>query len=108
MRIAEIDRRNGKFDQALDALKKAAAIVPDSLEVQYNIAVIDEAQGKYDDAIAILNSLLQKTEHTEDDYSIADKNNRAVFLERLGTVYREANKNQLAVRYLPQDARPGR
>ena len=97
MRIAEIDRRNGKFDQALDALKKAAAIVPDSLEVQYNIAVIDEAQGKYDDAIQILNSLLQKTEHTEDDYSIADKNNRAVFLERLGTVYREANKNQLAV-----------
>ncbi len=97
MRIAEIDRRNGKFDQAMDALKKAAAIVPDSLEVQYNIAVIDEAQGKYDDAIQILNSLLQKTEHTEDDYSIADKNNRAVFLERLGTVYREANKNQLAV-----------
>ncbi len=97
MRIAEIDRRNGKFDQAMDSLKKATAIVPDSLEVQYNIAVIDEAQGKYDDAIQILNSLLQKTEHSEDDYSIADKNNRAVFLERLGTIYREANKNQLAV-----------
>ncbi|MGB8885449.1 MAG: tetratricopeptide repeat protein [Candidatus Korobacteraceae bacterium] len=97
MRIAEIERRNGKFDQAMDSLKKATAIVPDSLEVQYNIAVIDEAQGKYDDAIQILTSLLQKTEHSEDDYSIADKNNRAVFLERLGTIYREANKNQLAV-----------
>ncbi len=97
MRIAEIDRRNGKFDQAMDALKKAATIVPDSLEVQYNIAVIDEAQGKYDDAIQILTQLLQKTEHTEDDYSVADKNNRAVFLERLGTLYREANKYQLAV-----------
>jgi tetratricopeptide (TPR) repeat protein len=97
MRIAEIDRRNGKFDQALDALKKASTVVPDSLEVQYNIAVIDEAQGKYDDAIQILTSLLQKTEHSEDQYSIADKNNRAVFLERLGTLYREANKNQLAV-----------
>ncbi len=97
MRIAEIDRRNGRFDQALDALKKAATIVPDSLEVQYNIAVIDEAQGKYDEAIQILTQLLQKTEHTEDDYSIADKNNRAVFLERLGTLYREANKYQLAV-----------
>ena len=97
MRIAEIDRRSGKFDQAMDALKKAATIVPDSLEVQYNIAVIDEAQGKYDDAIQILNQLLQKTEHSEDDYSISDKNNRAVFLERLGTIYREANKYQLAV-----------
>jgi len=97
MLIAEIDRRDGKFDQAMDALKKASAVVPDSLEVQYNIAAVDEAQGKYDDAIAILNQLLQKTEHDEADYTVSDKNNRALFLERLGTIYREANKTQLAV-----------
>jgi len=97
MRLAEIDRRNGKFDQALESLKKANAVVPDSLEVQYNIAVIDEAQGKYDDAIQILNQLLQKTEHADGQYSVPEKNNLAVFLERLGTVYREANKHQLAV-----------
>src|SRR5271166_229372 len=97
MRIAEINRRNGKLDQAMEALKKASAVSPDSLEVPYNIAVIDEAQGKYDDAITILNQLLQKTKHADGQYSIPDKNNRAVFLERLGTVYREANKYQLAV-----------
>jgi tetratricopeptide (TPR) repeat protein len=97
LRIAEIDRRNGKFDQALESLKKATAVVPDSLEVQYNIAVIDEAQGKYEDAVQILNTLLQKTEHSDGDYSVPDKNNRAVFLERLGTIYREANKYQQAV-----------
>ncbi len=97
MHIAEINRRNGQFDQALEALKKAGAVVPDSLEVQYNIALIDEAQGKYEDAIQILEQLLQKTEHTDGDYSVADKNNRAVFLERLGTIYREANKYQQAV-----------
>src|SRR5271157_1275699 len=97
MRMAEINRRNGKFDQAMEALKKATAVSPDSLEVQYNIAVIDEAQGKYDDAITTLNQLLQKTEHADGQYSIPDKNNRAVFLERLGTVYREANRYPLAV-----------
>jgi tetratricopeptide (TPR) repeat protein len=97
MRIAEINRRNGKFDQAMDALKKANSVVPDSLEVQYNIAIIDEAQGKYDDAITILNQLLQKTDHADGQYTVPEKNNRAVFLERLGTVYREANKYQLAV-----------
>ena len=96
MRIAEIDRRNGKFDQAMEALKKAGAVVPDSLEVQYNIAVIDEAQGKFDDAIQILTGLLDKTDHPDSDYSTADKNNRAVFLERLGTIYREANQYQKA------------
>ncbi|MGC2108960.1 MAG: tetratricopeptide repeat protein [Candidatus Korobacteraceae bacterium] len=97
MRIAEIDRHNGKFDQAMEALKKASAIVPDSLDVQYNIAVIDEGQGKYDDAAQILTSLLQKTEHSEGEYSTEEKNNRAIFLERLGTVYREANKQQQAL-----------
>ncbi len=95
MKMAEIYRRNGKYDQAQEALKKASSIVPDSLELQYNIAIIDESQGKYDDAIQILTSLLQKTDDHSDEP--ADKNNRAVFLERLGTVYREANKPQLAV-----------
>jgi len=97
MHMAEIYRRDGKFDQALEALKKASSVVPDSLEVQYNIAVIDEAQGKYDDSITILNQLLQKTEHADGQYSVPEKNNRAVFIERLGTVYREANKHQQAV-----------
>ena len=97
MRIAEIYRRNGKYDQASEALKKASAIVPDSLELQYNIAVIDDSQGKYDDAIQILNTLLTKTEHADGQYDASDKSNRAVFLERLGTVYREANKPQLAI-----------
>jgi tetratricopeptide (TPR) repeat protein len=96
MHIAEINRRNGRFDQAMNALKKAATVVPDSLEVQYNMAVIDEAQGKYDDAILILNQLLQRTEHADGQYSNPEKNNRAVFLERLGTIYREANKQPLA------------
>lgn len=96
MRIAEVDRRNGKYDQAMEALKKAAAIVPDSVEVQYNIALIDEVQGKYDDAAQILNTLLEKTEHADGDYATGDKNNRALFLERLGTIYRESNRYQLA------------
>jgi len=97
MRMAEIYRRNGKYDEASDDLKKASAIVPESLEVKYNIAVIAEAQGKYDDSIAILNQLLQKTEHPNGQYDTSEKNNRALFLERLGTVYRESNKPQLAV-----------
>lgn len=97
MRMAEIYRRNGKFDQASDALKKASAVVPDSLDVQYNIAMIDEAQGKYDDAIQILTQLLQKTERSDGQYSVPEQNNRGIFLMRLGNVYREANKNQLAI-----------
>ncbi len=97
MRMAEIYRRNGKLDEAYDCLKKASAVVPESLELKYNMAVIEDAQGKYDDAITLLTQLLQKTEHTNGEYDTSEKNNRAIFLERLGTVYREANKPQLAI-----------
>ena len=97
MRMAEIYRRNGKLDEAQECLKKASAVVPESLELKYNLAVIEDAQGKYDEAIALLNQLLQKTEHANGEYDTSDKNNRAIFLERLGTVYRESNKPQLAI-----------
>jgi len=96
-RMAEIYRRAGRYDEASESLKKASALVPESLEVRFNIAVIDQAQGKYDDAIAILNQLLQKTEHVNGQYDPSERSNRAIFLERLGSVYREANKPQLAI-----------
>jgi len=97
MRIAEIYRRSGRYDDALESLKKASAIMPDSMEVKFNIAVIDQAQGRYDDAITILNALLQKTEHTNGEYDASEKSNRSIFIERLGTTYRDANKPQLAI-----------
>ncbi|HET7184115.1 MAG TPA: tetratricopeptide repeat protein [Terriglobales bacterium] len=96
MRIAEIQRRSGKFDDALATLKKAEAEVQDSLEVPYNMAVIYQAQGKFDDAIQILNNLLQKSEKADGNYTPGERNNRAVFLERLGTIYRDTGKTQLA------------
>jgi tetratricopeptide (TPR) repeat protein len=97
LRIAEIYRRDGRFDQALDSLKKAQTIVQDSLEVPYNMAVIYEGMGRYEEAVTTLTNLLQKSEKPEGSYSTGERNNRAVFLERLGTVYREQNKTQLAV-----------
>ena len=50
LRVAEIYRRMGKFDLAMENLKKADALVQDSLEIPYNEALILEAQGKYDEA----------------------------------------------------------
>ncbi len=97
MRIAEIHRRAGRFDQALEALKKAEAEVQDSQEVPYNIAVIYQAQGKYDQAAQVLQQLLQKGEKADNSYSAGERNNRAVFLERLGSLYRESGKTQMAV-----------
>ena len=94
IRIADIYRRQGKFDLALDNLKKAESMVQDSVEVPYNIASIYQAQGRYDDAIQIMKDLLKKTERPDGNYIGSAKSNRAVFLERLGTIYRDQGNYQ--------------
>ena len=97
LRISEIYRRQGKYDEALDSLKKAEAMVPDALEVPYNVAVVYEAQARYDEAAKILQDLLKKTEKPDNSYSQADRNNRAIFIERLGMVYRDQENYPAAV-----------
>jgi tetratricopeptide (TPR) repeat protein len=102
LRISEIYRRQGKYDEALDSLKKAEAMVPDALEVPYNIAVVYEAQARYDEAVKILQDLLKKTEKAESSYSQADRNNRGIFMERLGMVYRDQENYPAAVEVFRQ------
>jgi tetratricopeptide (TPR) repeat protein len=97
LHMAEIYRKDGKFDLALDNLKKAQSMVQDSMEVPYNIAAVYQAEGRYDEAAQVLQELIKKTDKADGNYSQGEKNNRAVFLERLGTVYRENNNPQLAV-----------
>jgi tetratricopeptide (TPR) repeat protein len=97
LRISEIYRRQGKYDDALESLKKAQSMVPDALEVPYNIAVVYQAQGRYDEAEKILQDLLKKTEKADNSYSQADRNNRGIFIERLGMIYREQENYQAAV-----------
>ena len=97
LKMAEIYRKSGKFDLALENLKKAESMVQDSIEVPYNIAAVYQAQGRYDDAIQVLQDLLKKTEKPDSSYTAGEKSNRAVFLERLGSIYRDNNNNQAAI-----------
>ena len=97
LRIAEIYRRQAKYDQALENLKKADTMVPDSMEVPYNMAAVYQAQGRYDEAVKLLQDLLKKTEKAETGGSQGDRNNRAIFIERLGMIYREQENYTAAV-----------
>ena len=97
VRIADIYRKTGKYDLALENLKKAGTQMQDSLEVPYSMASVYQAQGRYDDATKVLEDLLKKTEKADSVYSKGERNNRAVFLERLGTIYRDNNQDPLAL-----------
>jgi tetratricopeptide (TPR) repeat protein len=96
LRVSEIYRRQGKLDLAMENLKKASALAPaELLEIPYNEALILEAQGKYEEAATVLQKLVSRP--LPPDAHAGDKSNRAIFLERLGNIYREAGRPLLAL-----------
>ena len=97
IRLGEIYRRQGKLDLALQNLKKAQTMVQDSEQVSYDLASIYQVQGRYDEAIQTLQDLLKKTEKPDGKYSREDQDNRAIFLERLGSAYEDNNNEQAAI-----------
>lgn len=97
LRLSEIQRRQGNYDEALTTLKKAKALMPDMLEISFNEGLLDDAMGHYDDAAAIFEKLVAGSEHANGQYTDQEKNNRSLFLERLAIVYREQNKTDQAI-----------
>jgi tetratricopeptide (TPR) repeat protein len=95
LRIAEIQRRQGNYEDSLASLKKARSLSQEPLqltEISFNEALADEALGKHDDAVQILQKLVDQSEHSTGQYSDPEKNQRAFFLDRLAVLYRDQNK----------------
>jgi len=97
IRISEIERRQGHYDQALATLEKAKPLAPSSLELSYNEALLYDSLGRYDDATGVLTKLVADTSHPDGKYSDGEKANRGIFLDRLGIIYREQNKTPEAI-----------
>lgn len=102
IRISEIERRQGHYEQALDTLNKAKSLVQDSTELSYNEALIYDSLGRYDDAVTQLKQLLAASTHPDGNYSDPEKSNRFLFLDRLGAIEREQGKTAEAVEYYKQ------
>lgn len=98
MRLAQLDRQEGRFEQARQELDRAKTLMPpDSAEIPYQQVMLEDAAGNPDKAIEILQGLLKQTENPKGEYTLAQANNRAIFLERLGQIYREQEKFDQAI-----------
>jgi tetratricopeptide (TPR) repeat protein len=95
--IGEIQRRQGKYEDALATIRKARKKDPDNLEAGYNEGLLLDVLGRYDDAAATYEKMVEQTSHANGAYTAEEKNNRGIFLERLGSVYHEQNKTDLAI-----------
>jgi tetratricopeptide (TPR) repeat protein len=95
--IAEIQRRQGKYDDALATIRKARKKDPENLEAGYNEGLLLDVLGHYDDAAAVYEKMVEQTSHANGAYTSEEKNNRGIFLERLGAIYHEQNKVDQAI-----------
>lgn len=95
--IAEIQRRQGKYDDALTTIRKARKKDPENLEAGYNEGLLLDVLGHYDEAAAVYEKMVDQTSHANGAYTTEEKNNRGIFLERLGAIYHEQNKVDQAV-----------
>ncbi len=95
--ISEILRRQGKYEEALATVRKALKKDPDSLEAGYNEGLLLDVLGRYDESAGVYEHMVEITSHANGAYTAEEKNNRAIFLERLGAVYHEQNKTDQAI-----------
>jgi len=95
LRISQIYRQQRKFDKAREASDRAKAADPENLEVLYNEVGIFEVEGKLAEAIKALKTVVDST--VRRSYSAAERQNRALLLERLGLLYRANEQAEQAV-----------
>ncbi|HWB32572.1 MAG TPA: tetratricopeptide repeat protein [Acidobacteriaceae bacterium] len=111
IQISEIQRRQGHYEESLATLEKIKPQIQPGTNEQLQWGVDEalnyDALGKYDQAIALLNQLVNSTEHADGKYSDQEKSNRAYFLNRLGIIYREQDRTAEAVSAYKQMAELG-
>lgn len=107
IRAADIQRQQGHYEQALATLKKAETLVSDNVELSYNEALVYDALGRFDESIKTIKKVLATTASPNGTYPEGDRSNRALFLDRLAIVDREAGKDDDAVAAYKQMAALG-
>ena len=84
LRLGQISRRQMNYQAARENLRKAEQFFPDSLEVQFNLLVLDRDQGFVEDALRRANDILKKSEKPNGRYTEAEKQNRRIFVTHQG------------------------
>jgi tetratricopeptide (TPR) repeat protein len=109
LRLAQLDRQEGRYDQARKELERARAAAQASeaksqedMRIQFELALLEDAAGNQDKAIELLQGLVKSSERAEDQYTPGEASNHALFLERLGLIYRAQRKYEPAMQAFRQ------
>jgi tetratricopeptide (TPR) repeat protein len=103
--ICEIQRRQGKYEDALATIHKAQKLdsmkqdpaSQEVLEAGFHEGLLLDALGRYGEAAQVYEKMVDLTSHANGADTAEEKNDRSIFLERLGAVYLEENKTDQAI-----------
>ena len=95
--IAEILSRQAKYEEALTPYARRASSIPPALKRDSTKAIAGRILGHFDEAAQTYSAMVDLTSHANGAYTDEEKNNRSIFLERLGSIYMEQNKTDQAV-----------
>ena len=97
LHLGRVDREEGHFDDARKDLEHAKSLQSDNLEIAYEQVLVEDAAGNDDAAIQFAQEALKQMEKPNGRYTASEAGNRAVFLERLGAIYRTQEKYDQAI-----------
>ncbi len=90
LKISMIERERKNYDKSWEALDRARALEPDSVEIKFSGINLLESERKLTEAVMAVEALLEQTE--KDEYTPSERRNRALFLEKLGLLNRRQGK----------------
>jgi len=80
LRLGQIYRGQMKFEEARNYLTAASQLIPDSVEIRFNLALANRDSGLFEEALSQVQELLRQTERPNDRYTQEERLNRGVFL----------------------------
>jgi tetratricopeptide (TPR) repeat protein len=100
LRMSEIYRQKHDYQKARAALDKARELDSENLDVRYEEVNLLADQGKTEEAVKSLKSMLD--DMVKKSYSASERSNRLMLLERLSQLYRSGKKYPEAMEVFKQ------
>lgn len=79
LRLGQIHRQRMNFTAAREHLEHAATLVPDSREIEFNLALLDRDEGHFEDALDGFREILADSQRLNGRYTRGERGNRRLF-----------------------------
>ena len=87
LRLGQIERQRLDFAEARRYLDRADQMLPNSVDIGFNLALLHRDVGQFDDAIDRLRELLDRMERQSRRYTPGERDNRRLFLTHVALLH---------------------